>query len=139
RRRNRATRPPGNHTSGNRPSRKRRLMLDEDVAADAPVDDIDEDTRPRRDYTWTKRAAENAVGLATFATFIVVFAAAVVGNWQRSQNVDPEYTADIVFRTIRFGGAYYENGIHNKGPIEPFVFQVASWITTRDGFWYGIS
>ncbi len=119
-------------------------MLDEGVATgevddDELVDETQEKTRPPRDYTALKRALENGVGIATFAAFIVVFAAAVVGNWQRSQNVDPEYTADIVFRTIRFGGAYYQNGIHNKGPLEPFVYQVASWITTRDGFWYGIS
>jgi hypothetical protein len=75
----------------------------------------------------------------TFAAFVVVAAGAVVGNWLRAQNVDPEYTYDIVHRTIKYGGTYYENGIHDKGPLEPFVYHAAAWITSPDGFWYGIS
>jgi hypothetical protein len=75
----------------------------------------------------------------TFAAFVVVAMSAVVGNWLRSQNVDNEYMYDLVQRTIKYGGTYYENGIHDKGPLEPFVYHTAAWITSPDGFWYAIS
>ena len=111
-------------------------MLEEDL--DAPM--LDQDERPRWiDRPAVQRTIVDATRVLTFVTFVVVFAAAVIGNWLRSQNVDPEYTYDIVLRTIRFGGTYYENGIHNKGPLEPFVYQVAAWISSRDSFWYAIS
>jgi len=111
-------------------------MIEEDL--DVPM--LGQDDRPRWfDQPAVQRTIVDATRVLTFATFVVVFAAAVIGNWLRSQNVDPEYTYDIVLRTIRFGGTYYENGIHNKGPLEPFVYQVAAWISTRDSFWYAIS
>jgi hypothetical protein len=110
-------------------------MLDEDVA----ISDLEPDERPPRDLENVKRKIGDATLVITFASFVVVFAAAVVGNWRRSQNVDPEYAYDIVLRTIRFGGTYYENGIHNKGPLETFVYHAATWISSRDGFWYAIS
>jgi hypothetical protein len=65
--------------------------------------------------------------------------AATFGNVQRVADVDPQYTRDLVERTIRYGGTYYENGIHNKGPLEPFVYHVAAWLTSWDGYWYTIS
>ena len=116
-------------------------LLDEDVETPTVDDAADADDTPARprDYTHLKEQVKTGTWLITIATFVVVFAAGVIGNWQRSQNVDPEYTYDIVLRTIHFGGTYYENAIHNKGPLEPFVYQVSSWITSRDGFWYGIS
>lgn len=116
-------------------------LLDEDVETDDAGDEseLDEAAAPPRDRTRLKEQLKTGTWLITIATFVVVFAAGVIGNWQRSQNVDPEYTYDIVLRTIHFGGAYYENGIVNKGPIDPFLYQAASWITSRDGFWYGIS
>jgi hypothetical protein len=75
----------------------------------------------------------------TFAVFALVFASAVVGNWLRAQNVDPQYMYDLIQRTIKYGGSYYASGIHDKGPLEPIVFHAAAWITSPDGFWYGIS
>lgn len=75
----------------------------------------------------------------TFASLLIVAASAIVGNWQRSQNVDPEYMYDLVQRTIKYGGTYYESGIHDKGPLEPIVYHAAAWITSPNGFWYGIS
>jgi hypothetical protein len=111
-------------------------MLEEDLE----LPELDQDEGPRRfDRAAVKRTIADATRVVTFASFVVVFAAAVIGNWQRSQNVDPEYTYDIVLRTIRFGGTYYENGIHNKGPLETFVYQAATWISTHDSFWYAIS
>ncbi len=114
-------------------------MLDEDVNKDAELSELDEDERPPRDYTALKRTIGDTARVVTFASFVVVFVAAVIGNWQRSQNVDPEYAYDIALRTIRFGGTYYENGIHNKGPLEIFVYQAASWISSHNSFWYAIS
>ena len=101
---------------------------------DLDLPEVDQDEGPRRfDTAAVKRTIADATRVVTFASFVVVFAAAVIGNWQRSQNVDPEYTYDIVLRTIRFGGTYYENGIHNKGPLETFVYQAATWISTHGG------
>ena len=45
----------------------------------------------------------------------------------------------LVERTIRFGGSYYENGIHNKGPLEPAVYELAGRIGGRSGFWFVIA
>jgi hypothetical protein len=90
-------------------------------------------------------AARRAWGLAdvtravTFAVFAVVFASAVVGNWLRSQNFDPEYMYDLIQRTIKYGGSYYASGIHDKGPLEPVLYHAAAWISSPDGFWYAIS
>src|SRR5215212_352989 len=112
-------------------------MLDEDQ--DVDISELEPEERPPRNFDALKRTISDTVHVGTFAAFVVVFAAAVIGNWQRSQNVDPEYTYDIVLRTIRFGGTYYENGIHNKGPLETFAYQAGTWISTHDSFWYAIS
>lgn len=67
----------------------------------------------------------------------------VVAAWcwieQRAPDFDPQYARDIVERSLRFGGTYYENGIHNKGPLEPFLYEVATWFTSDEGYWFGIS
>ncbi len=84
------------------------------------------------------RVAE-ATRWVTVAVLSALGFIAVIGNELRSQDVDPQYARVIVDRTIRYGGSFYENGIHNKGPLEPFVYAVASWFTTYDGFWFAIS
>ncbi|CAB4886996.1 unannotated protein [freshwater metagenome] len=80
--------------------------------------------------------------LALFATVFLV-GAMVVGaffhNEFRAQNWDPQQTRDYVERTIRFGGTFYENGLHNKGPLEPMVYRLAALVTSWNGFWYAIS
>lgn len=53
-------------------------------------------------------------------------------------NYDPQYMRVIVERTIRYGGSYYENGIHNKGPLEPFVYELAARVGGDTGFWFVI-
>ena len=75
----------------------------------------------------------------TIAVFTMVGIAAGVGNEVRAQDVDPQFARVLVDRTIHFGGTFYQNGIHNKGPLEPFVYLVASWFTTSSGFWYAVS
>src|SRR4051794_16641849 len=124
----------------NRRPRKPKRVLDEDVVVDDPGVELPEvEAKPPRDYDQIERRVGDVVWVVTIATFATVFAAAAIGNWRRSQNVDPMYAYDILLRTLRYGGTYYQNGIHNKGPLEIFVFQAASWITSHDGFWYGIS
>jgi hypothetical protein len=51
---------------------------------------------------------------------------------------DPQYMRVLVERTMRFGGSYYENGIHNKGPFEPLVYEIAAHLGGHDGFWFVI-
>lgn len=80
--------------------------------------------------------------LFLFSTVFVVGAmvvAAIFHNEFRSQNWDPQQTRDYVERTIRYGGTFYENGLLNKGPLEPMVYRIAALVTTWDGFWYAIS
>lgn len=84
--------------------------------------------RPVRQWTAT------AVAAGSLGT-----AAAWVGLENRSQDFDPQYARTIVERAARFGGSYYQNGIHNKGPLETAVYDSARWITSDDGYWFGIS
>ncbi len=80
--------------------------------------------------------------LCLLATVFIVGAmvvAAYFHNEFRAQNWDPMQTRVYVERTIRFGGTFYENGLVNKGPVEPMVYRVATAITSREGFWYAIS
>ena len=80
--------------------------------------------------------------LCLLATVFLV-GAMVVGaffhNEFRAQNWDPMQTRVYVDRAIHFGGTFYENGLVNKGPLEPFVYRVAAALTSWDGFWYAIS
>jgi len=75
------------------------------------------------------------------AVFIVgaMVIASLFHNEYRSQNWDPMQTRVYVLRTIRFGGSFYENGLVNKGPVEPMVYRLAAAVTSYDGFWYAIS
>lgn len=57
----------------------------------------------------------------------------------RSQDFDPQFARTVVERAARFGGSYYENGIHNKGPLEMVVYDAARWITSFDSYWFAIS
>jgi hypothetical protein len=97
-----------------------------------------ETEEPTQDVARPARVVQ-ATRALTFAALVITAAAAIIGNWLRAQNVDPEYMYDLVQRTIRYGGTYYENGVHDKGPLEPLVYHAAAWITSPDGFWYGIS
>ncbi|MCU1401027.1 MAG: hypothetical protein JWN62_4136 [Acidimicrobiales bacterium] len=77
--------------------------------------------------------------LATVFLVGAMVVAAFFHNEFRSQNWDPMQTRVYVDRTIRFGGTFYENGLVNKGPLEPFVYRLAAAVTSWDGFWYAIS
>jgi hypothetical protein len=79
------------------------------------------------------------VRAATWALGTAMVVAAFFHNEYRAQNWDPQQTRVYVERTLRFGGTFFENGMLNKGPLEPFTYRVAALITTWDGFWYAIS
>ena len=80
---------------------------------------------------WIKPVVVAAlVALAVIAVFHMQLSAA---------NYDPQYMRVLVERTIRLGGSYYENGIHNKGPLEPAVYELAGRIGGRSGFWFVIA
>ena len=72
----------------------------------------------------------------TAAGLVIVAMVAVFRMEQSGPNYDPQYMRVLVERTIRFGGSYYENGIHNKGPLEPLVYEIAAHLGGHDGFWF---
>ena len=84
-------------------------------------------------------SARRVIVLATVFLVGAMVVAAFFHNEFRAQNWDPMQTRVYVDRTIRFGGTFYENGLVNKGPFEPFVYRVAAAITSYDGFWFAIS
>ncbi|HEX5097725.1 MAG TPA: hypothetical protein VFX21_17015, partial [Acidimicrobiia bacterium] len=71
-----------------------------------------------------------------FGTLVVISA---IGNELRVQDADPMFMRVVVERVHAFGGAYYENAIHNKGPLEPFVYSTALHLGGSEGMWYFIS
>jgi hypothetical protein len=84
-----------------------------------------------------RRQPVAAYGLTALVT--ALGAAALFGNELRSQEVDPQYMRVLVDRAARFGGTYYANGIHNKGPLEPLVYDVSRWLGGDDGGWLVVS
>ena len=82
----------------------------------------------------------HAWGVAISSAMLVIVAAISL-FWMeaRGADFDPQYMRTVVERTIRFGGTYYENSIHNKGPLEPFVFEIARRVGGFDGFWFVIA
>lgn len=80
------------------------------------------------------RAAATSIGGG-----LVLAAAAWIGLEYRSQDYDPQYARTIIERAARFGGSYYENGIHNKGPLETVVYDAARVVTSWDSYWFAIA
>ncbi len=80
---------------------------------------------------WISRWAWPTTGAALACLAVV----AVFRMESSTPNYDPQYIRVLVERTVRFGGSYYSNGIHNKGPLEPFVYEIAARIGGRDGMW----
>ncbi len=124
-------------------------MLDEEVNV-PPAAEADADAEPKEETdettsaslesrAHTRQRVATITRAITFAAFVTVFFAAVIGNWLRVQNVDPEYTYDMVLRTMHFGGTYYQNAINDWGPGEPYVYSVVAHLFSHDAFWYGIS
>ena len=78
---------------------------------------------------------------AAFAqsAIVVIGLGALLANEHRSQDFDPQYTRTIIERAAKFGGSYYQNGIHNKGPLETALYDSARLFTTNGNYWFGIS
>ncbi len=89
---------------------------------------------PRPERIPVSRSAALAVSLGAVGIF---------GSWvaleHRSQDFDPQYARTIVERAARFGGTYYQNAVHNKGPLETVVYDSARLFTSFDTYWFGIS
>lgn len=68
-----------------------------------------------------------------------LLAAALFRNESNAEDWDPQYMLDIVERTRRFGGSWYVNGIHNKGPLEPALYHAARLVSTFDTVWFAIA
>lgn len=95
-----------------------------------------QDAAPERATTEVpdRRVGRLLIGLAAIAIVVVT-----LGHDLRVQDVDPQFVRNLVERTDEFGGTFYENGIHNKGPLEPGVHWVASLVTTDAGYWFAIA
>jgi hypothetical protein len=79
-----------------------------------------------------------SAAFAQSAIFIVALGA-LIANEHRSQDFDPQYTRTIIERAAKFGGSYYQNGIHNKGPLETALYDSARLFTSEGTYWFGIS
>src|SRR5437763_16594137 len=75
----------------------------------------------------------------TVAVLAIVVVIPVVGNQVRVADVDPQFMRDLIERVHRFGGTFYQNGIYNKGVLEPFVYNVARHLGGYDGLWIAVS
>jgi hypothetical protein len=87
----------------------------------------------------TRRDVQLAVRWATVAVFAVVALVPIIGDQLRVQDADPQFMRLIVERMHSFGGAIYENGIYNKGWLEPITYDVARHIGGYNGMWFVIS
>ena len=76
---------------------------------------------------------------ATMAGLTALGVVAVFRMEATAPNYDPQYMRVLVERTMEQGGSYYSNGIHNKGPLEPFVYELAGLLGGRDGWWFMIA
>lgn len=88
------------------------------------------DTRPSR-FRLANALTMSVAALGIFATWVALE--------YRTQDFDPQYTRTIVERAATYGGTYYQNGIHNKGPLETALYDLARLFTTYESFWLGIS
>lgn len=84
---------------------------------------------------WMRRwyVPATAAGLTAFAIVAVFRMETTVPNY------DPQYMRVLVERTMEQGGSYYSNGIHNKGPLEPLLYEVAGILGGRDGWWFVVA
>ena len=70
---------------------------------------------------------------------VIALVVTALGNEQRVQDWDPQYTKVVVDRTAAYGGTFYENGLFNKGPLELVLHQIGSVIMPEDGHWIWIA
>lgn len=91
----------------------------------------------------TPEPAERAWNIAWWTVNSVLVAIGALATWffveRRSGDYDPQYARDIAERTLRMGGSYYSNGIHNKGPLEIWIPSMVRRLFGFDAFWFGIA
>jgi hypothetical protein len=99
---------------------------------DAIGDAVDETVRRA---SWMRRwyVPVTAAGLTAIAIVALFRMEASAPNY------DPQYMRVLVERTMAFGGSYYSNGVHNKGPLEPLLYEVAGRLGGPDGWWFVIA
>lgn len=85
----------------------------------------------------TKVSVVSRALYVSISTLLVI--AAFFSNALRSADFDPQQMRTYIERTVRFGGTFYENGLHNKGPLDPIIYRFAFTIGGYDAFWYAIS
>ncbi|HJR24769.1 MAG TPA: hypothetical protein VJ804_04800 [Acidimicrobiales bacterium] len=81
----------------------------------------------------------STLGYLTTLGLAVVAIVPIVGNVVRVQDVDPVFMRNVVERTAELGGTYYENAIHNRGPFEPLLYDLAGRLAPYDAYWFVIS
>ncbi len=84
-------------------------------------------------------AWEIAVRWLTAFALSAVSLVALFGNRVVAGANDAVFSQSAVLRAIRFGGTYYQNGIHPKGPLEEVAHDIAARVGGYDGHWYVIS
>lgn len=91
------------------------------------------------------RVPDGESWIATVGSFAAIVAAIALGwlalfaNERRSSDVDPQFIRLIGERTSRFGGTYYQNALHNKGPFDAWLYHLPRQVLGWDAYWYGIS
>ena len=86
------------------------------------------------------RSRASAITRAVYISIgTLLLIAAFFSNAIRSADFDPQQMRTYIERTIRFGGTFYENGLHNKGPLDPIIYRLAFTLGGYDAFWYAIS
>lgn len=89
--------------------------------------------------TVTDKTTTRLSAAFSYSAFAILGLGALISLEHRSQDFDPQYTRTIIERAAKFGGTYYQNGIHNKGPLETALYDSARLFTTNSSYWFGIS
>ena len=76
--------------------------------------------------------------LTAFALTVVGFVT-LIGNRIHAAGNDAVFTQGLVDRAQRLGGAYYQNGITPKGPLEDVAHDLALRLGGYNGHWYVMS
>ena len=95
-----------------------------------------------RQSTPTRQPVRGQLSLTTSVSASVAILGAFVtwiGLEDRTRDFDPQYVRTIIERAATYGGSYYENGIHNKGPLETALYDSVRLFTSYESFWFGIS
>lgn len=93
----------------------------------------------RDDETAVKRPITRPSTTFAQSAIVLIGLGALIANEHRSQDFDPQYTRTIIERAAKFGGSYYQNGIHNKGPLETALYDSVRLFTSDGTYWFGVS